>query len=223
MPQRHRLIPEQIADYLRRWGTREPDPCAALRAETAADSRAHYELGPEEAQLLTLLVELTDASLIVEVGTFRGYGALALALAAGVNGHVITLDIDPEVQAAGRRHWEPAGVDARIDARTGPAADLLAALVDDPDYRGRVDLVVIDADKEGYPAYYEMALTLLRPGGVAVLDNMLWRGRVADADDHRERTVALRNLNAAIHGDARVTPVMLPIGDGVTVVRKRPG
>lgn len=215
------FLPQPIQAYLTKIGLREPAVLEALRARTAALPQAHYIIAPEEGELIRFLVELTGARRGLDIGTFTGYSALATALAMPEDGRVKTFDISEEFTAIAREAWADAGVADRIDLTLGPAVDGLQALVDQGE-AGQYDLAVIDADKEGYADYYEACLMLLRPGGVAMLDNTLWRGRVADPDDRRPRTEAVRALNEAIHRDQRVTPIVLPIGDGVTLALKRP-
>jgi caffeoyl-CoA O-methyltransferase len=215
------FLPEPIQAYLAEIGLREPAALAALRRRTAALPQAHYQIAPEEGELIRFLVELTGARAGLDIGTFTGYSALAAALAMPEGGRVVSFDVSEDFTAIAREAWAAAGVAGRIDLRLGPAIDGLTALIE-AGAAGTYDLAVIDADKEGYAAYYEACLTLLRPGGVILLDNTLWRGRVADPDDRRPRTEAVRALNAMIHGDRRVTPIVLPIGDGVTLALKRP-
>ncbi|MCA8909599.1 MAG: class I SAM-dependent methyltransferase [Rhodospirillaceae bacterium] len=215
------IVPASIADYLDSVAQPEPDALAELRVATAEHPLANYQLDPQGAQVLRLLTELIGARRILEVGTFTGYSALAMALAMGLDGQVVTIDIDSSYQDIATTHWKNAGVATQITTMTGPASDLLDDLILEKGEAGGFDLVFIDADKEGYAAYYEQALVLVRPGGVIAFDNVLWRGRVADPSDTGARTEALRRLNALLRDDERVTAVLLPVGDGLTVARKR--
>ena len=215
------FVPERLYAYMVQVGCREPESLAALRAETAGLEQAHYQISPEEGQLLGFLLETIGARQALDIGTFTGYSALVAALAMGAEGRVVALDTSEDFTAIARRHWQAAGVADRIDLRLGPALESLDALLAGGS-AGRYDFAFIDADKERYDAYYERVLTLLRPGGLAAVDNTLWRGRVADPDNRKAKTEAFRAFNTKLHGDPRVTLVMLPVGDGVTLVRKRP-
>ncbi len=213
----NRLMPPDLYAYYATIGWRESPAEAGLRQATQALPEAHYQLAPEEGQLLRLLIELLGAKRFLEVGTFTGYSALTAALAMGDACHVDTLDIETRFVDVGRPFWEQAGVAGRIAVHIGPAVETLKSSA----IQGPYDLALVDADKESYRAYYERCLELVRPGGVIAIDNTLWRGRVANPDDKREKTVAMRNLNAAIHADERVTPVLIPMGDGLTLARVR--
>lgn len=215
----HSFLPEAIRDYLAGIAPPEPAPLAALRAETADLPQAHYMLAPEEGPLIRFLIAVTAARRVLDIGTFTGYSALASALAMAPDGEVLTFDVSETFTDVARRAWAAAGVGGRIRLTLGPARDGLDALIAAGE-TGRFDLALIDADKEGYGDYYDRCLTLLRPGGVVMLDNTLWRGRVADPGDRRPRTEALRRLNAAIRDDDRVAALPLPLGDGVTLAVK---
>jgi caffeoyl-CoA O-methyltransferase len=213
-------LPEALHDYLVAVSCREHSALADLRAATAALEEAHYQIAPEQGQLLAFLLELLGARRTLDIGTFTGYSALAAALAMPADGRVVTFDLTDRFAGLARQAWRQAGMAERIDFRVGPAVEGLRGLVEEG-REGAFDFAFVDADKEGYPDYYELALRLLRPGGVVAVDNTLWRGRVADPADARPRTVAVRTLNDRIRDDARVTPVMLPMGDGLTLARKR--
>ncbi len=214
------FMPEQLYNYMIDVGCRELEVLRQLRAETAALPQAHYQIAPDEGQLITFLLELIGARRTIDIGTFTGYSALAAALALPGDGEVITFDVSPTFTAVAWRYWHAAGVDHKIHQRLGPAIDGLKALIAAGE-EGRFDFAFIDADKEGYDDYYEQALRLLRRGGLVALDNTLWRGRVADPENVNPKTLAFRAFNTKLHDDARVTPVMLPMGDGVTLARKR--
>lgn len=213
----NRLMSPDLYAYYSTIAWRESPHEAALRLATQALPEAHYQLAPEEGQLLRFLIELLGAKRFLEIGTFTGYSALNAALAMGPDGHVDTLDVEPRFVDVGRPHWQAAEVAERIDVHIGPALASLENLAHSIPY----DLALIDADKEAYGAYYERCLTLVRPGGVIAIDNTLWRGRVANPEDRREKTRTMRDLNAAIHADERVTPVIIPMGDGLTLARVR--
>jgi predicted O-methyltransferase YrrM len=179
------------------------------------------QIAPEQGQFMALLVELIGARRVLEIGCFTGYSALAMALALPPDGRIVTLEVNAEPIEIGRRAWRAAGVAERIEVRLGPALDSLDALLEDG-AADTFDLAFIDADKKSYDAYYERAFRLVRPGGLILLDNVLWGGAVADPADHARQTGALRTLNAKLHRDERISLSLLPLGDGLTVARKRP-
>lgn len=207
---------EALETYMRAVGVREPAVLARLREETGRMEGAGMQTSPEQGQLLHLLVLLTGARRIVEVGTFTGYSSTWMALALPDGGHITCCDVSESYTAVARRAWAEAGVADRITLRLAPALETLASLP-----AGEADLVFVDADKENYPAYWEEALRLLRPGGLAIVDNVLWHGAVAEADRTDASTEAVRALNARAAEDDRVDLVLVPIGDGLTLARKR--
>ena len=220
MTRRTLTLDDRLYDYLLAVSLREPPVMARLRAETAGMARAGMQIPPEQGQFLGLLVELIGARLCLEIGTFTGYSALAIAQALPEDGRLVCCDIDAATSAVAERYWREAGLDDRIQLRLGPAEATLAEL--EREYQpGSVDLVFIDADKRPYDRYYEAALRLMRRGGVVLLDNVLWMGRVADPARNDPDTTALKALNRKIHGDARVSLSLLPLGDGLTIARKR--
>ena len=213
-------LDDELSDYLRKMGGREDADLKALREATATHPRAQMQIAPEQGQLLILLMELIGAKRTIEVGTFTGYSAMCVAKAMGPEGRVVALDISKEFTDLARAAWDKAGVTDRIDLRIAPALDSLKAMVGAGE-AGRFDFAFIDADKENYDGYYEHCLMLLRPGGLIGIDNVLWSGRVIEAEDTSAATEALRALNKKIAADERVTLSMVPIGDGLTLVRKR--
>jgi predicted O-methyltransferase YrrM len=213
-------ISEALWDYIRRVSLREPEALRRLREETADYPNIQMQIAPEQAQFLALLVELTGARTVLEVGTFLGYSTLAMAIALPPEGRILTCDLDATTGAIARRYWTISGVGDRIEQRLGPAEATLRQLLVDG-WPGQVDLMFIDADKRGYDTYVELGLQLLRTGGLLLLDNTLWSGRVADAAVTDPRTLALRQLNAKLHRDLRVSLSLIPIGDGLTLARKR--
>ena len=220
MTRRSLDLTDQLYDYLLQISLRERPVMARLRAETAAMSRAGMQIAPEQGQFMGFLVELIGARLCLELGTFTGYSALAIAEALPPDGRLICCDIDAEATALAERYWAEAGLADRIQLRLGPALDALAEI--EREYLpGSFDLVFIDADKQPYDRYYETALRLLRRGGLVLLDNVLWMGRVADPARTDPDTAALKRVNQKIHGDARVSLSVLPLGDGLTIARKR--
>ena len=212
--------PPEIERYVREQTLRETEAQLRLRLETLALPDARMLLAPEVGALLALLVRLIGARRVLEVGTFTGYSALAMALALPADGRILACDVSEEWTAIARRHWKAAGVADRIELRLAPAAVTLSALVRDG-RAGTFDLAFVDADKASYPDYYEACLGLLRAGGVLVFDNTLWGGAVADESVTDADTVAIRTLNRRIRADARVDACLLAMGDGATVVRKR--
>ena len=221
MTTRTMFVPEPLYAYMLKVGCRESDALAHLREVTAGLDQAHYQISPEQGQLIGFLLETIGARRTLDIGTFTGYSAMVAALAMPPEGRVTALDVSEDFTAIAREHWRAVGVDDRIDLRLGPALDSLERLIAEGGEE-QYDFAFIDADKELYDAYYELVLRLLRPGGVAAVDNTLWRGWVTDPDNQKTKTKAFRTFNAKLHADQRVTLVMLPVGDGVTLVRKRP-
>ncbi len=211
---------DRLYDYFLAHTLREPPPMARLRAETAKMTYGRMQISPEQGQLMALLIEMIGARRALEVGTFTGYSALAVALALPADGRLFACDISEEYTAVGRRYWAEAGVADKIDLRIGPALDTLDAMLNDG-AADSFDFMFIDADKNNYRHYYERGLLLLRQGGVIAVDNVLWSGAVADPTQDDEDTLAIRALNDFLHGDQRVSMAMIPIGDGLTLARKR--
>ncbi len=199
---------------------REPDVLRELREETARLPRAGMQISPEQGQFMRLLVELLGARRCLEIGVFTGYSALCVALAMPPDGRLIACDVSEEWTAIARRYWARAGVSDRIDLQLRPALDTLDELIA-AGRAGQFDFAFIDADKGNYAAYYERALTLLRPGGLVAIDNALWSGRVADPGENDADTAAIRALVGKMRDDARVTCSLVPIGDGLMLGRKR--
>jgi len=216
---RRYAMSERIEDYVAAQA-RESDAAQRLRAETAKLPQAGMQIGPDQAAFLAVLVRSSGARRCIEAGTFTGYSALAIAAALPNDGRLVCCDISEEWTAIARKYWSSAGVSGRIDLRIAPALDTLKTMLARGE-AGHYDFAFIDADKSGYDAYYETCLKLLKPGGLVVLDNMLWSGRVADPDHHDADTDAIRALNAKIRADNRVDAALLTIGDGVMLARKR--
>jgi caffeoyl-CoA O-methyltransferase len=189
-----------------------------LRAETAAlGPIARMQIAHEQGAFLTLLTRVIGARHAVEVGTFTGYSAISIARGLPFDGQLLCCDVDEESAAVARRYFRRAGLEDRITLRIAPALDTLRALPSAPP----IDLAFIDADKPAYRAYYEELLPRLRPNGLVIFDNVLWSGKVVDASDQTEATMAIRALNDFLARDERVESVMLPIADGLTIVRRR--
>jgi len=214
------LFPQHIYDYLIANSLREPPILRRLREETAPLPMATMQISPEHGQFMSLLVQLMGARRAVEVGVFTGYSSLAVALALPHDGEIVACDISEEYTSIARRYWKEAGVDHMIDLRLRPALETLRSLIAEGQ-SGRFDFAFIDADKTNYEGYYECVLQLLRPGGLIMIDNVLWSGRVAEPNETGADTVALRALNKKLHADARVSLSMLPLSDGVTLALKR--
>ncbi len=213
-------IDDDLYDYLLRVSLRETEIMRRLREETAVLPSANMQIAPEQAQLLGLLVELTGARRCLEIGTFTGYSTLAVAAALPADGTVVACDVSDEWTQIARRYWQEAGVLEKIELRLAPAADTLQALVAGGE-AGTFDFALIDADKENYGRYYELCLELLRAGGLVAVDNVLWHGRVIDRSVADDETTAIRQLNSALCVDSRVSLSLVPIGDGMTLARKR--
>jgi predicted O-methyltransferase YrrM len=211
---------ERIDDYIRSHSLREDAPLKALRRENETRPRFNMQFTPESAQLVRLLLKLMGAKRGIEVGTFTGYSSLAVALTLPPDGKLICCDVSEDYTAVARRHWEKAGVAGKIELRLGPAIDTLDALIK-AGGDGTYDFMLIDADKTGYDSYYERGLVLLRAGGLIAIDNVLWGGAVMESSGGGADTKALRALNNKIAKDERVDVSMLPIGDGLTLARKR--
>jgi predicted O-methyltransferase YrrM len=216
------LVPEQIEKYVSSFITQETPLQRRLRAETAGLPEARMQIGPDQGALLALLIHLIGARRALEVGTFTGYSALAVASALPPDGRLVVCDVSEKWTAIGRRYWEEAGVAERIDLRLGPAVDTLAGLLRDG-AAGSFDFAFIDADKESYDAYYEACLRLVRPGGLLAIDNVLWSGAVVDPSAVDAETEAIRALNWKVRDDGRVEACLLTVGDGVMLARKREG
>ncbi len=220
MSNRSISLTDSLYQYLLDVSLREPDLLLRLREETAADPCARMQISPEQGQFMALLVRLAGARRCIEVGVFTGYSSLCVATALPEDGRIVACDVSERWTSIARRYWAEAGVAGKIDLRLAPAVETLDALIAVGD-AGSYDFAFIDADKEGYLAYYERALVLLRPGGLVVADNTLWSGRVADPEVADEDTVALRHFNEHLHRDARVDLSLVPIGDGLTLARKK--
>lgn len=211
------LTPELYA-YLVDHGTPPDEILQGLISETKElGGISIMQIAPEQGAFMTLLARAVGARHAVEVGTFTGLSTLCLARGLPEDGRLIACDVSDEWTAVGRPYWEKAGVAGRIDLRIGPAADTLRAmpLVED------IDISFIDADKPNYATYYEELILRTRPGGLILVDNVLWSGRVVDPEADDEQTLAIRAFNDLVAADERVDCVMLPIADGLTLLRRR--
>jgi len=213
-------LDDRLYAYLLRSEPPEHEELRRLRERTGALPEARMQIAREQGHFLAFLVRLIEARQILELGTFTGYSALAIALALPSEGRIVTCDVCEAWADIGRPYWRRAGVDQKIDVHIGPAIETLARL--DKDMAGPFDLAFVDADKELYDAYYESSLRMVRPGGLIIFDNVFRLGRAADLNEADADTVAVRHLNAKIARDERVDHVVLPVGDGMTLARRRP-
>ncbi len=213
-------LDDRLYQYLLSVSLREPEILRQLREETAAIPQAGMQISPEQGQFMALLVKLTGAVNVLEIGVFTGYSSTAVALALPGKGKITALDISDEWTSLARRYWKLAGVASKIDLRLGSAIDTLDVLIAGGQAVGTYDFAFIDADKENYDGYYERALQLLRPGGLLLIDNVLWGGNVADEAKEDVDTTAIRALNRKIHTDKRVEISLLPVADGLTLAMK---
>lgn len=200
---------------------RSPDDAvvAELREETARlGGMAVMQIAPDQATLLRILVSAIGARRAIEVGTFTGLSALAIARGLPPDGQLLCLDVSDEWTRIARRYWEKAGVADRIELRLGPAADTLRSLPESPSF----DFAFIDADKKSYGLYWQEVVRRLRPGGIVAVDNVLWEGEVVKPDTCGEDVEAIRSFNESVLADGRVESVMLAVADGLTLARKRP-
>lgn len=220
MSRRTLPLDDRLYDYLLSVSLREPDVLRRLREETARHPQAEMQIAPEQGQFMGLLARLIGARKCLEVGVFTGYSALAVALALPFDGRLVACDVSEEFTSIGRRYWREAGVEQLIRLELGPAVRTLDALLADGE-GGTFDFAFIDADKPSYGLYVERALALLRPGGLMAIDNVLWSGKVADPAVRDPDTDPLRALNEQLLADERIDLSLLPVGDGLTLARKR--
>ena len=220
MSNRTLSLDDRLYDYMLKVSSREPDVLRRLRAETLTMPMARMQIAPEQGQFMALLVRLMGAERILEIGTFTGYSTLSMALALPSEGRIVTCDVSKDWTDVARRYWSEAGVSGCIELRLAPALETMDALLAD-DQAETFDFVFIDADKQNYLGYYESALDLARPGGLIAVDNVLWGGGVADFTKQDRDTEAIRVLNETLHRDHRVDLSLVPIGDGLTLARKR--
>jgi caffeoyl-CoA O-methyltransferase len=219
MARRSLELDDRLYDYLVQFGTRESELLKDLRSETAKMPGGGMQIGPEQGAFMGLLVELIGAKRALEIGTFTGYSSLCIAGALPADGKLICCDVSEEYTKVARDYWRRAGLESKIELRLGPALGTLDALIE-ADVEA-FDFVFIDADKTNYANYYDRALQLVRPGGLIAIDNVLWGGDVADPAENDEDTKAIRAVNEKVRHDERVTLALAPIGDGLTLARKR--
>lgn len=210
----------ELYDYILESSFRDRPELKALRDETAEMPLAVMQISPEQGQLMELLVKAVGATKAIEVGTFTGYSAMVVASALPAGGRLVACDVSEEFTSVGRRHWAQAGVGEKIDLRIGPAVATLDSMIANGE-AGEYDMAFIDADKTNYPTYYERCLTLLRPGGLLLVDNVLWGGRVANPDEADESTLNIRKLTRTMKDDDRIYFSLIPVGDGLSLAVKR--
>jgi caffeoyl-CoA O-methyltransferase len=213
-------LSDDLHQYLLDVSVREPEVLRRLRAETMRHPMGEMQIAPEQGQFMQVLVRMLGARRTLEVGTFTGYSALAVALALPDDGQVVACDVSEEYTAIARDYWDAAGMADRIDLHIAPALKTLDALLDDGQ-AGTFDFAFIDADKPNYEGYYERALALVRAGGLITLDNMLRGGRVADPSVEDDSTRAIRALNEKLRADDRIYLSLVPIADGLTLALKK--
>ncbi|CAN5862177.1 MAG: putative O-methyltransferase [Chromatiales bacterium USCg_Taylor] len=213
-------LSDALYDYLLSVSSREPEVLRHLRAETASYPEATMQIAPEQGQFMTFLVRLLGVKKAIEIGVFTGYSSLCVALGLPPDGQLIACDVNPQWTSVAERYWRQAGIAGKIDLRLAPAVETLQQLLAGG-AAGTFDYAFIDADKESYIDYYELSLLLLRPGGLILVDNVLWGGRVADPGAQDQATEAIRRFNLHLKEDARVDLSMIPVADGLTLARKR--
>ena len=214
-------LSDPLYQYLLANSVREPEILAKLRAETAQHPLVNMQISPEQGQLMDLLVQLIGARKCLEIGVFTGYSSLVVALNLPDDGQIIACDVSDEFTSIARKYWQEAGVDHKINLCIAPALATLDRLILNGE-SGTFDFAFIDADKNNYGAYYDRCFQLVRQGGLILVDNVLWYGRVADpAMDNDKRTQAIKQINQQIYHDDRVQISLIPIGDGLTIARKK--
>ncbi|WP_220813495.1 O-methyltransferase [Pseudomonas paralcaligenes] len=220
MTNRTLALDDALYQYLLDVSLRESPLLKRLREETAKLPSAGWQIAPEQGQFMALLAQLCGARKILEIGTYTGYSALCMAQAAGEDGRLTCCDLPGDYNAIAERYWQEAGVAERIDLRLAPALETLSAL-ERGGHGESFDLIFIDADKANYPVYLEHALVLARRGGLILFDNVLWSGRVLEQNPDSADTRAIQSLNRGLRRDSRLDLSLLPLGDGLSICRKR--
>ena len=219
MTAKSKFVDPKIQEYIIGTTVREHPVLRELREETSALENARMAIGPEQGQLMALLAHLIGARRYLEIGVFTGYSSLAMALALPEDGYILACEVSDDYTSVARRYWTKAGVAQKIDLRIAPALETLDGAISGD--CAPFDMAFIDADKESVNAYYERALRLVRPGGLIMVDNVLWDGAVLDPQDEDPDTLALREVNVRAGRDERVDVALLPVCDGLLVARKR--
>lgn len=214
------FIKEGIRKYILENATDEFDLLRQLREETATLPQGQMQIAPEQGQFMAWIVASMSCKLALELGTFTGYSAMVMASCLAEGGRLITCDVDTKTSAIAQKYWQRAGLETSIELRIAPALESLSSLLDEG-YAGKFDLVFIDADKRNYLSYYQKSLELLRAGGVMIIDNVFLAGRVLNPTENSPSSMLMHAFNQYLAKDERVTIAMIPIGDGVTLVRKK--
>ncbi len=212
-------LTDELREYILDVSLREHPLLAALRQETAQHPDAKMQISPDQGQFMAILLRLMQAQSVLEIGTFTGYSALAMALALPPHGHIVACDISEQYTDTARKYWAEAGIADRITLHIAPASETLNDLL----ASGKADTfdaAFIDADKESYDVYFEKSLALVRPGGLIMIDNVLRGGDSANPATESASTQSIRALNKKLHQDPRVHLTLVPIGDGVTLLQK---
>jgi len=213
------FIDQSVQQYIIDQTVHESALARALREETSHRSNAQMQIGPDQAQFMQLLAHTIGARRYLEIGVFTGYSTLAMALALPPDGRVVACDVSEEYTAVARRYWQQAGIAGKVDLRLAPALETLERLV--AENTEPFDIAFIDADKENVAKYFEYCLRLVRPGGLILVDNVLWSGRVANPSVNDADTCALRNVSVRAAKDDRVEVSLVPVCDGILIARKR--
>lgn len=216
----HIAVTGELLDYIRSVSAPEPEYLVRLREETARDPMARMQITVEQGLFMGMLARVLGARRALEVGVFTGYSSISVAQALPQDGELIACDVSEHWTSIARRYWKEAGVDHKIKLHLRPAVETLDQLLREGQEES-FDFAFIDADKENYDNYYERCLRLVRRGGIIAVDNVLWHGRVIDMTVNDPETLAIRAFNAKLRGDGRVDQMLLPIGDGVTLARKK--
>ncbi len=220
MSKRTTTLTENLYEYMLSVSLRDHPALAELRQETEKMPNGNMQVSPEQGQFMGLLARIIGASYYLEVGTFTGYSSISVGLALPDDAKIVCCDISREYTDIARKYWDKAGITGKVELRIGTALESLTSLLSEG-AAGSFDMMFIDADKESYLLYYEEGLKLLREGGVMLVDNVFWGGSVAKEDATDADTEAIRKFNKALSNDARIDLSVLPIADGLSIVRKR--
>ncbi len=212
-------IDDKVYNYLLSVSLNEHKALKKLREVTSSIPGSRMQIAPDQGQFMGMIVKMIGAKKLLEIGTYTGYSSMVCAMAMK-SGQIITLDNDPIATEVAKTFWKEGEVDHLIDLRLGEALDSLKQLIEEK-HSSSFDFIFIDADKANYKNYYELCLELLNPNGIIIFDNVLWSGAVADMDDKSKNTIALRDLNEMLFNDQRIDLSMIPVGDGLTIVRKK--
>ena len=213
-------LDKELYDYLLSISLKEDEVLTKLRKATSSMPGSNMQIAPDQGQFMAMLIKIMGAERLIEIGTYTGYSTLVCAMAMD-KGQIIALDRDPVSTSVAKEFWKTAGVDHLIDFRLGDALASLDKIINDEDGLSSFDFIFIDADKRNYKKYYEIGLKLLKENGIIIFDNVLWGGAVADSKDQDKNTIALRELNEMLYKDNRIELSMIPVGDGLTIVRKK--